>query len=107
MPANDRPTTRTIATSTTVDLSRNPSCSALVLSPDFDGPWVQIDGRATVQHAPESVEGLVEYFRCISGEHPNWADYRKAMLTQGKSLIRITIERWGPIATGGFPARLA
>ncbi|MDX6313630.1 MAG: hypothetical protein QOF44_3094 [Streptomyces sp.] len=29
------------------------------------------------------------------------------MLKQGKSLIRITPERWGPIATGGFPARLA
>ena len=44
---------------------------------------------------------------CISGEHPDWDEYRQAMRDQGKSLIRITIDRWGPIATGGFPARLA
>jgi hypothetical protein len=29
------------------------------------------------------------------------------MLKQGKSLLRVTPDRWGPIATGGFPARLA
>ncbi len=56
---------------------------------------------------PEALEGLVEYFRSISGEHPDWDDYREAMRRQGKSLLRMTIERWGPVATGGFPARLA
>ena len=56
---------------------------------------------------PDSVEPLVEYFRCISGEHPDWDEYRRAMVEQGKSLMRITPTRWGPIATGGFPARLA
>ena len=35
-----------------------------------------------------------------------WDEYRAAMTEQGKSLIRITPTRWGPIATGGFPARL-
>jgi hypothetical protein len=49
----------------------------------------------------------VEYFRNISGEHPDWDEYREAMVKQGKSIIRVTPERWGPIATGGFPARLA
>jgi hypothetical protein len=29
------------------------------------------------------------------------------MVKQGKSLIRVTPRRWGPVATGGFPARLA
>ena len=57
--------------------------------------------------SPDSVEPLVEYFRNISGEHPDWDEYRAAMLKQGKSIIRITPERWSPIATGGFPARLA
>lgn len=33
-------------------------------------------------------------------------EYRRAMVRQGKSIIRITPERWGPVATGGFPARL-
>jgi hypothetical protein len=53
------------------------------------------------------VEPLVEYFRCISGEHPDWDEYRQAMLDQGKSILRVTPTRWSPIATGGFPARLA
>jgi hypothetical protein len=52
---------------------------------------------------PEAVEPLVEYFRCISGEHPDWDEYRDAMRAQNKSLVRITVERWGPVATGGFP----
>jgi hypothetical protein len=55
---------------------------------------------------PDALDGLVDYYRSISGEHPDWDDYRAAMHRQGKSLIRIHIERWGPIATGGFPARL-
>lgn len=40
---------------------------------------------------PDALEGLIEYFRCISGEHPDWDEYRQAMATQDKSLIRITI----------------
>ncbi|MGW2792852.1 PPOX class F420-dependent oxidoreductase [Streptomyces sp. NPDC001251] len=80
--------------------------SVIVLSDEWDGPWVQVDGTAEVIDAPESVEPLVDYFRSISGEHPDWAEYRAAMLKQGKSLIRVTPVRWSPVATGGFPARL-
>ncbi|GGO51281.1 PPOX class F420-dependent enzyme [Streptomyces daqingensis] len=86
---------------------RDPRVSVVVLSDEWNGPWVQIDGDAEVIDSPESVEPLVEYFRNISGEHPDWDEYRAAMLKQGKSLIRITPRHWGPIATGGFPARLA
>lgn len=86
---------------------RDPNVSVCVLSDTWDGPYVQIDGQAEVIELPDAVEPLVEYFRCISGEHPDWDEYRSAMVKQGKCLIRITIERWGPIATGGFPARLA
>ncbi|MBL7258392.1 PPOX class F420-dependent oxidoreductase [Paractinoplanes lichenicola] len=89
------------------NLRRNPLVSVCVLSDDFGGPWVQVDGTAEVLDLPEALEPLVEYFRVISGEHSDWDEYRQAMRDQGKSLIRITIERWGPIATGGFPARLA
>jgi PPOX class probable F420-dependent enzyme len=89
------------------NIRRDPRVSVCVLSDDFGGAWVQVDGVAEVIDLPESVEPLVEYFRVISGEHPDWDEYRQAMRDQGKSLIRITIERWGPIATGGFPARLA
>jgi PPOX class probable F420-dependent enzyme len=89
------------------NVRRDPRVSVCVLSDDFGGPWVQIDGTAEVLDLPEALEPLVEYFRGISGEHPDWEEYRQAMRDQGKSLIRITIDRWGPLATGGFPARLA
>ncbi|MBT2380572.1 pyridoxamine 5'-phosphate oxidase [Streptomyces sp. CB00316] len=86
---------------------RDERVSVIVLSDAWDGPWVQVDGVAEVLDAPESVEPLVEYFRNISGEHPDWDEYRAAMVKQGKSVIRVTPERWGPVATGGFPAHLA
>ncbi|GGM21691.1 PPOX class F420-dependent enzyme [Micromonospora sonchi] len=89
------------------NIRRDPRVSACVLSDDWNGPWVQIDGTAEVLDLPEALEPLVEYFRSISGEHPDWDEYREAMVRQGKSLIRVTITSWGPVATGGFPARLA
>ena len=87
------------------NLRRDPQVSVLVHSDDWNGPYVQVDGIAEVIDMPsqEAEDGLVEYFRCISGEHPDWDEYRQAMRTQGKSLLRITIESWGPVATGGFP----
>jgi PPOX class probable F420-dependent enzyme len=80
--------------------------SVCVLSEEFDGDWVQVDGSLEVIDLPEALDGLVEYFRSISGEHPDWDDYRAAMQRQGKVLLRLTIERWSPISRGGFPARL-
>lgn len=91
----------------TRNAKRDPRVSVIVLSDEWNGPWVQVDGTAEVIDPPESVEPLVEYFRVISGEHPDWEEYREAMRRQGKSLIRVTPDRWSPIATGGFPARLA
>src|SRR5690349_23680479 len=86
---------------------RNPKVSVLVLSDEFNDAYVQVDGTAEVLDLPDALEPLVEYFRVISGEHPDWDEYRAAMTKQGKCLLRITPTRWGPIATGGFPARLA
>ena len=88
------------------NLRRDPRASVLVLSEEWNDAWVQVDGTAEVLDMPgqEAEDGLVEYYRCISGEHPDWDDYRAAMRRQGKSLLRITPDRWGPVATGGFPA---
>ena len=86
---------------------RRSAGSALVLSDDWNGEWVQLWGSLEVLDLPEALEPLVEYYRSIAGEHPDWDEYRQAMVDQGKSLLRLTIERWGPIASGGFPARLA
>ena len=91
----------------TANARRDPAVSVVVLSDDFGGAWVQVDGQAEVLDLPDAMEPLVEYFRCISGEHPDWDEYRAAMTAQGKSLIRVTPTRWSPVATGGFPARLA
>ncbi|MDQ2750111.1 MAG: PPOX class F420-dependent oxidoreductase [Pseudonocardiales bacterium] len=89
------------------NLRRTPQCSVLVLSDDFGGAWAQVDGTAEVLDPPEALEPLVDYYRAIAGEHPDWDEYRSAMIEQGKSLLRVTPTRWGPVATGGFPARLA
>ncbi len=86
---------------------RNADVSMVVMSDEFNGEWVQVDGQGSVTFLPDAVDGLVEYFRCISGEHPDWDEYRQAMVDQGKCVIRIAVERWSPIAKGGFPARLA
>ncbi len=91
----------------TLNAKRNAQVSVVVLSDAFNDAWVQVDGDCEVIDSPESVEPLVDYFRSISGEHPDWDEYRAAMIEQGKSLLRITPTRWSPVATGGFPARLA
>jgi len=88
-----------------INLRRDGRASVMVHSDDWDGPYVQMNGTAEVLDMPstESEDALVEYFRCIAGEHPDWNEYREAMRRQGKSLVRISIDDWGPIATGGFP----
>lgn len=91
----------------TRNAERDPRVSVCVLSDDWNGPWVQVDGTAQVLHMPEAEGALVDYYRCIAGEHPDWDEYRAAMRLQGKSLLRITPVRWGPLATGGFPAEVA
>ncbi|MCZ8381385.1 PPOX class F420-dependent oxidoreductase [Mycobacterium sp. CPCC 205372] len=85
------------------NIGRTPRASVTVLSDDFNGPYVQVDGDAEVILLPDAVEPLVEYFRAVAGEHSDWTEYRQAMVAQGKCLIRVTPVRWGPIATGGFP----
>ena len=90
----------------TANARRDPRVSLCFLSDDWDGAWVQVDGTAEVLDLPEALEPFVDYYRSIAGEHPDWDDYRAAMQRQRKSLLRVTIERWGPVATGGFPPRL-
>jgi PPOX class probable F420-dependent enzyme len=90
-----------------VNLARDPRVSVCVQSDHFGGAWAQVDGLAVITYAPEAIEDLVDYYRSVSGEHPNWDEFRAAMVRQGKCLITIDLERWGPIATGGFPPSLA
>lgn len=91
----------------TRNAQRNPLVSVVVLSDDWNGAWIQVDGDAEVVHMPQAEDGLVDYFRSISGEHSDWSEYRAAMVVQDKSLLRITPTRWSPVSTGGFPADVA
>ena len=62
----------------------------------FFGEWIQIDGTAEIVSLPEAMETLVSYYRDISGEHPDWDDYRAAMERDRRVILRITITRAGP-----------
>ncbi len=86
---------------------RDARVSISVSEDGWSEEYVQVDGRAEVLDLPEALEPLIEYFRGISGEHSDWDEYRAAMSKQGKCIIRITIDHWGPLATGGFPPELA
>ena len=86
-----------------VNIRRHGRASITVLSDEFNGPYVQVDGDGEVIDLPDAVDPLADYYRSIAGEHPDWAEYRQAMVDQGKCLIRVTPQRWGPVATGGFP----
>ena len=89
---------------------KRPEVSVVVLSDEWDGAWVQVDGSCEVLDASdgdEALDGFVEYFRNIAGEHSDWDEYRAAMLEQGKSLLRITPTRWSTVSTGGFPPEVA
>jgi PPOX class probable F420-dependent enzyme len=82
------------------NLRRDPQVYLCVFTDAFFGPWVRIDGTATVVDLPEAMEPLVEYYRRISGEHPDWADYRAAMVRDRRVLIRIEPTRAGPDRSG-------
>ncbi|MDQ6874841.1 MAG: PPOX class F420-dependent oxidoreductase [Actinomycetota bacterium] len=83
------------------NLRRDPRASVCVL-PDgfFGGRWVQIDGTAEIVSLPEAMELLVDYYRSVAGEHPDWDDYRTAMQREQRVMIRISPTRAGPDRSG-------
>jgi PPOX class probable F420-dependent enzyme len=82
------------------NIERDPSVSVCVFTDAFFGRWIQIDGRAEVVRLPEAMEMLVSYYRDISGEHPDWDDYRAAMVRDRRVVVRIEVERAGPDREG-------
>jgi PPOX class probable F420-dependent enzyme len=75
------------------NLRRDPTASVLVFTDGFFGSWVQIDGRADVVEQPDALDLLDRVYRAIAGEHPDWADYRRAMVADKRVVISITPER--------------
>ncbi len=82
------------------NLRRDPRASLCVFVDEFTGPWIQVEGTAEIVSLPEAMEPLVEYYRLVAGEHPDWDDYRRAMERDRRVLIRLTIERAGPDRKG-------
>jgi len=83
------------------NLERRPYAAVCVF-PDtfFGGQWVQVEGPAAVEHLPDAMEALVRYYRGVAGEHPDWDDYRRAMVEEKRVVVRITPERAGPTQQG-------
>jgi len=84
----------------TKNLARDPHASLCVMSDTFFGDWIQVDGTAEIVHLPDALDLLVDYYRRISGEHPDWADYRGAMQRDRRVIARLTIVRAGPDVSG-------
>ena len=82
------------------NLARDPQVSLCVLTDQFFGEWMQVDGHAEIVHLPEALELLVDYYRRISGEHPDWEEYRETMRRDRRVLVRITLTRAGPDTHG-------
>ena len=99
--ANDRVVVSTRETALKAkNLRRDPRVSLCVLTSGFYGQWIQLDGTAEVVSLPDAMEPLVEYYRSTSGEHPDWDDYRAAMVRDQRVIVRITPERAGPDRAG-------
>ena len=81
-------------------VARDPHVALCVLNDGFFGEWVQVEGDAEVVHLPDAMDGLVDYYRSISGEHPDWDDYRAAMEREKRVLLRVTVNRAGPNRSG-------
>ena len=82
------------------NLRRDPRISLCLLSPGFYGEWGQVEGTAEIVEQPEALDLLVDYYRRIAGEHPDWDEYRQAMIDEKRVLVRFDIERAGPTVAG-------
>ena len=82
------------------NIRRDPRVWLCVFPDRFYGEWVQLEGTAAIVELPEAMEGLVDYYRGISGEHPDWDDYRAAMERERRVLLRVTISKAGPDVSG-------
>ena len=82
------------------NLARNPRASLCVMNDGFFGEWIQVDGTAEIIQLPAALDLLVDYYRRIAGEHPDWDDYRSAMRRERRVMVRVTITRAGPDQSG-------
>jgi PPOX class probable F420-dependent enzyme len=84
----------------TKNVRRDPRAWVCGFTDGFFGPWVQVFGPAEVLSLPDALEPLVDYYRLASGEHPDWDDYRAAMVRDQRCLLRIRPQTVGPSVSG-------
>ena len=82
------------------NLARDPRASLCVINDGFYGQWIQVDGTAEIIHLPDALDLLVDYYRRISGEHPDGTEYRSAMQRDRRLIVRVSIDRAGPDVSG-------
>jgi len=82
------------------NLRRDPRASVCVVADNWYGPWLQAEGTATIVSLPDAMEPLIDYYRGVAGEHPDWDDYRAAMERERRVIVRIELERAGPDRQG-------
>ena len=82
------------------NLRRDPRAWLCVLPDGFYGRWIQIGGSVRIVELPKAMDALVDYYRRISGEHPDWDDYRAAMQRERRVLLQIELTSAGPDREG-------
>lgn len=82
------------------NLERDPKAWLAVFTDRFFGDWVQIEGAVEIVRLPDAMELLVDYYRRVSGEHPDWDDYRKAMQDQRRVMLLVSLDKVGPTVSG-------
>lgn len=82
------------------NLRRDPRAWLCVLPDEFFGRWIQVGGSVRIVRLPEAMEGLVDYYRSVSGEHQDWAGYRAAMQAEQRVLLQIELTSAGPDQAG-------
>jgi PPOX class probable F420-dependent enzyme len=82
------------------NIRRDPRVWLCVFPDGFYGRWAQLEGIAEIVELPAAMDGLVSYYRDISGEHPDWSDYRAAMTRERRVLLRVSVSKAGPNVSG-------
>jgi PPOX class probable F420-dependent enzyme len=82
------------------NLRRDPRAWLCVLPDGFYGRWIQVGGSVRIVELPKAMDALVDYYRRISGEHPDWDDYRAAMQRERRVLLQIELTSAGPDREG-------
>ncbi len=84
----------------TKNLRRDPRAWLCVLPDGFYGRWIQVSGEVEILDLPDAMDPLVDYYRRVTGEHPDWDDYRAAMEREQRVVVRMDVSHAGPDNSG-------